>query len=209
MENSFRSLFITLKRSSIYIILFIFYSCSNIQEPDPVKQFEQYYNAVKSGDQDMWKYSEDTIRMWFDDRKGDPILLFQSKKSGGAWREWDEEMNSTSYYDTIWYDKKDHAIKGYFFENNDFYKLIGKTPNKTFRIFWLTDKNKIKELLIYWIPEENEHTSVHLEPIINWAMENHPDEIKKLYQEQKIVPSKENAIKWKMLIRRYNERIKQ
>ena len=64
-------------------------------------------------------------------------------------------------------------------------------------------KDKIEEILMYWIPEENETTSVYLKPIVNWALENYPDEIKKIYPNNQIKPSKENARLWKTIIKKY------
>ncbi|AXT20644.1 hypothetical protein D1817_12350 [Flavobacteriaceae bacterium] len=165
--------------------------------------FEQYNSALKKGDEDKWSYTSDTIKVWFDNKKGKPSLRIKGKKSTGKWKEWDEEMHSSSYYDTIWYDQRENSIKGYFYENNDFYELIGKAPTKTLRTYWLNQNNKINEILMYWIPEENTTTDQHLKPIVEWAILNDSSEIKQLYPNNRIVPSKENAKRWKNLLNKY------
>ncbi len=57
-------------------------------------------------------------------------------------------MNTSTSHNTIWFDKDQDAVKGYFYERNDFYELIGRPPNKTLRTSWFVNY-KIKEILIY------------------------------------------------------------
>ncbi len=139
-----------------------------------------------------------------EDTSGNPRLSIKGQIPIGPWKEWDEVMRSTVTYDSIWYNDSLHAVQGYFYEYNDFYTLIGKTPTKTLRTYWLNKQNKIHQLLIYWIPEENTTTSEHLGPIVEWAMRNDSGEIKALYPDGKIIPSRENSERWKALLKRYN-----
>ena len=166
--------------------------------------FINYFEASKSKSESKWQYTSDTIKVWFDSRDGKPGLRIKGAPPSGKWTEWDKEMHSTSYYDSIWYNRSEHTVQGYFYENNDFYELIGKGPTKTLRTYWLNSANKITEILIYWIPEENTTTSEHLEPIVAWASAYDSAEIAGLYPEGRIVPSKENAIRWKELLEQYN-----
>jgi hypothetical protein len=85
------------------------------------------------------------------------------------------------------------------------YKLIGKSPTKTLRTYWLDQNYKIYEILLYWIPEENTETGEHLEPIVEWALQNDSLEIQQLYPNGRIVPSSENARRWKKLLRKYHD----
>ena len=191
---------------TILTTLMIANSCDTLnQESRSLRQFHRYYTAIKEDSDNRWRFTADTVKLWFDDKDGQPTLQFKGKKSTGKWKEWDKAMNSSSKYDSIWFDTNENAVKGYFFENNDFYKLIGKSPTKTLRTYWLDENNKIQEILMYWIPEENTTTGEHLKPIIEWALKNDSVEIQQLYPNSRIVPSAENAIRWKRLLRKYHE----
>jgi hypothetical protein len=188
------------------VILIIFIGCKNSgKESVQLELFREYYAAYKAGSEDKWNFTADTVKLWFDDKNSRPILQIKGKKPAGKWKEWDEEMNATSSYDSLWFDKDEHSIKGYFQENNDFYELIGKSSTKTLQTYWLNHNNKIYEILIYWIPEENTTTGEHLKPIIEWAMENDSIEIQHLSPDNSIIPSRENARKWKKILERYHK----
>jgi len=198
--NNFRSTITTI------ITLIIVVSCNDLnKESNRLTTFNGYYAAVKSGSDEKWNFTADTVKLWFDDKKGTPILQIKGEESAGKWKEWDEEMNSISSYDSIWFDKNENSIKGYFYERNDFYDLIGKAPTKTLRTYWLNQNNKINEILMYWIPEENTTTGEHLKPILEWALVNDSTEIQQLYPDSRIAPSRENARRWKKLLQKYNE----
>ena len=190
---------------SFTFLLILLFSCNSKQQSkQAITLFANYYEALSQKSESKWLYTQDTVKQWFDEKKGDPILIIKNKKSSGKWKEWDLEMNASTYYDSIWFDKREKAVKGYFYENNDFYDLIGKGPTKTLRTFWFNDQNKLHEILIYWIPEVNTTTSQHLEPIHEWALIHHPDEIEAIYPNGRIVPSVENAKRWKVLLNEYN-----
>jgi hypothetical protein len=190
------------------IIILTFDSCRQPNtESEVLNQFNNYYSAVKSRSEDKWNFMTDTVKLWFDEKTGDPILQTRNNQKQGPWAEWDKEMNASSFYDSIWYDKTKQTVQGYFYENNDFYEMIGKSPTKTLRTYWINENNKINEILIYWIPEENTTSSEHLGPIVDWAMKNDSLEIQTLYPEGNIIPSKENAKRWKLLLTKYKESI--
>lgn len=197
MQDSF-------KNSLLIITLIGAVSC-NKQRNDGLKLFADYYSAVKENSDKQWNYTSDTVKLWFDEKSGEPILQIKGDKSTGKWKEWDIELNSTSSYDSLWLDQENNVIMGYFYENNDFYELIGKAPTKTLRTYWLNEQTKINEILIYWIPDDNTTTSKHLKPIKEWALENDSIEINQLYPDNTIIPSRENARRWKKLLNNYNE----
>jgi hypothetical protein len=199
-------------RNAIMRTLFVGFSllvlgnCTKVyEETRYLEHFRDYYSASKSGSLNKWNFTTDTVKVWFDKKSGDPSLQIKGKQKTGKWSEWDKEMNSSSNYDSIWFDDHENAVKGYFFENNDFYELIGKEPTKTERTFWFDQNRKIKEILIYWIPEENTTTAEHLKPIVEWAMENDSLEIQQLYPDGNFIPSAQNAIRWKDLLKSYRD----
>ena len=187
-------------------IIALLAACNSGQEQDdPLTNFRNYYSAVKEDPEIKWHYTTDTVKLWFDNKEGQPALQVKGKSSTGKWKEWDSVMNATARYDSIWYDNDEKAIKGFFYEDNDFYQLIGKSPTKTSQTYWLDEDNKIKEVLIYWIPEENTSTAEHLKPIVDWAFQYDSAAISALYPNGQIVPSKENAIRWKELLEKYKK----
>jgi hypothetical protein len=191
----------------LLLLLVLGLSC-NMQEKgtDEIDAFTAYFLASKENPEHKWEYTADTVNIWFDDKKGAPSQRIKGQKTSGKWQAWDEEMHSSSRYDSLWYDPSEHAVKGFFYENNDFYKLLGKSPTKTLRTYWFNRVNKIHKILIYWIPEENTTTSEHLKPVVEWALKVDSLEISELYPDGRIVPTRENAVRWKALLTQYNER---
>ena len=197
------------KTKSIFIftlLCFLLFNCIKTDEKNVfIDSFHKYTLAKKHNPSSKWKFTTDTVKLWFDNKKGNPLLQIKGEKSTSPWKAWDEEMHSETDYDSIWFDNDENAIKGYFYENNDFYSLIGKPPTKTLRTYWFNNENKIEEILMYWIPEENKTSSVYLKPILDWAHINYPNEIKNIYPNNEIKPSKENARIWKTIIKKYYE----
>ncbi|MEQ9591099.1 MAG: hypothetical protein RLN86_00795 [Cyclobacteriaceae bacterium] len=194
-------------RSLVHIMLasILYYSCtsSNNSSNRRLEYVKQYLRTAVSQSDLKWQFTTDTIRVWFDDRNGKPNLNYKNKELS-KWAEWDVVMNSTTSYDSLWYDQESQTVQGHFYEYNDFYKLIGRPPNKTLRTYWFDDQDKIKEILIYWIPEDNKTSDEFLPPIIEWAEKYYPVEINELYTNQEIKPSTQNAIRWKTLLEKFH-----
>lgn len=165
-----------------------------------INNFKEYYELASINSEDKWAFMNDTVKWYFKENKDNPTYLYKGKKKTGPWAEWDKAMNPKYSYDTIWFNNNENAIEGFFFENNDFYDLIGKGPTKTHQTFWLDENDKIKEIMVYWIPEENTHTSEYLEPVQKWALEKDSTLIEEIYPDGNIAPSKQNAVKWKKLL---------
>lgn len=183
-----------------------FLGCKTLdKETEPIKIVKDYQTALRQNSDEILKYTTDTVKLWFDDKNGQPTLIIKGTKSNGKWREWDEEMQSESNYDSLWFDRNENAVQGYFFENNDFYKLIGKPPTKTLRTYWLTEENKIKEIQIFWLPQENIPTDEYLKPVLEWAKWNASGEINHLYENGNLIPSRENARRWKRLLKGFKK----
>ena len=86
-------------------------SCSGSDKgSDPLNSFQQYFALASNDSDDKWNYTADTVRVWFDEKEGDPVLRIKGQGSTGPWKEWDEEMHANSSYDSIWFDKDQHAI---------------------------------------------------------------------------------------------------
>lgn len=166
--------------------------------------FRAYFEAVASGSATRWDHSADTVRLWHDDKTGEPVLQVRGTAPAGPWKEWDVAMNARSGYDSLWFEPATNAVRGTFYEHNDFYGLIGKGPTRTLRTYAFNEAGKIAEIVIYWIPEANTTTAEHLKPVVAWALEHDSLEISQLYPGGRLVPSAENARRWKELLTRYH-----
>ncbi len=187
----------------IFIIAICLVGCNrNKPSEERIQFFRNYYDAVKNKSDSKWNYTSDTLFIWFDNKGSKPNISIKGTPSKRKWSGWDSVMNSKTYYDSLWFDEHQDAIKGYFYERNDFYDLIGRPPNKTLRTYWFAN-HKIKEILIYWIPEENESSDLFLPPILEWAKQFYPEEINYLYANETIEPSIQNAVRWKVLLKKY------
>lgn len=197
-----------IRRISIVMALTtIFSSCNTADKKNELLiLFDKYHKASEQSVDGKWNYTTDTVKVWFDNKDNKPLLKIKGMESAGQWKEWDNEMNSKMTYDSLWFDEEDNAVKGYFYENNDFYRLIKKPPTKTLRTYWFNSADQIDEILIYWIPNENTPTEEFLRPIQEWALKYDSQEIQELYPDETIVPSRENAMRWKILLQEYNSK---
>jgi len=77
-------------------------SCQNEKE-EKIRTFVKYYEASKGSDREaIWEYAAETVRVWFESKENEPSLRYQGKPKS-KWGEWDEVMNATSNYDSIWF----------------------------------------------------------------------------------------------------------
>lgn len=193
--------------STTLFLFSLLVGCSSKNEStDVLESFNLYYKADNAKSESRWEYTSDTIRVWYAKDDPTPDLKYKGQQND-AWQDWDDAMNSISYYDTIWYNSELHAIEGYFNENNDFYVLLGAAPNKTFRTYTLNSENKITDIHYEKISVENTLNNGHMAPVYQWALQNEPQEIAEIFPGNKLVPSTENAIRWKKLIIRYREQL--
>ena len=122
------------------LCVFLFNCKKANREKTLIDSFHKYASTLKNNPEGKWNFTTDTVKLWFDDKNGNPILQIKGKKSTSPWKAWDEEMHSSTDYDSIWFDKNENTVKGYFYENNDFYSLIGKPPTKTLRTYWFDNE---------------------------------------------------------------------
>ncbi|HKK11803.1 MAG TPA: hypothetical protein VJ945_03165 [Flavobacteriaceae bacterium] len=189
----------------ILLVLSFTLGCNKAKsEADILNAFKDYFEAVKTKSDAQWNYTVDTVKVWFEKADMVPSLKYKGEKMS-KWGEWDKVMNSKSYYDSIWYNKRLHAVQGYFFEDNDFYDLIGASPNKTLRTYSLNEEDKITDLLYERQRTENAISDAQIDPIYEWALKNDSLEITELYPKKQFVPSAKNALRWKTLIKKYKE----
>jgi hypothetical protein len=186
------------------LLLQIFVGCASKTKSDELLDtFNAYYEAENANSDSKWTYVNDTLHVWYAKDDPSPDLKYKGQPND-AWEDWDIAMNSKSYYDTIWYNDSLHAIQGYFYEDNDFYKLLGASPNKTLRTYTFNAANKLTDILYERISEANTLSNKHMDPVYLWALKNEPQEIAEIFPKTRLVPSTENAIRWKKLLEKYH-----
>ena len=194
-----------MKKILLFAALILAFSCRvENNSSNLVIQLQNYLEAKAAKDNSHWQYLADTVYTWFDKKTGAGNIQLKGVPASGIWTGWDQEMNAYIKYDSLIPDDETHSVSGIFYEFNDFYSLIGKGPTKTKRTYWFDEENLIKEILIVWDPS-NTMTAVHLKPVVEWVLRNDSIEIQELYPNGEIIPSAENARKWKVLLDKYNK----
>lgn len=195
-----------MKPQLIFVIcLLLSLGCRNSNyEQQALSNFQEYYKLVIARDEGQWEYTVDTVLVYFEKDDPDPSKRYRGQ-TVSKWGEWDKEMNAMTHYDTLWFSSQENAVKGYFYENNDFYELIGASPNKTLRTYAMDDEGKIKSILFEWQEVENAISDAHMDPIYTWALKHDSLEIMELYPNKEFVPSTKNAKRWRKLLGKYRE----
>ena len=155
-----------------------------------------YREARKAHDtQRIAGYLAEESRIWFDKKDGPGTLR---KASGdGPWAEWDREMKSTST--THEYKVNGNELVTVVSETNDYFKLLDRKPTPYQITYWFDDDERIEGMLISSLPKEPK-TKGRYDQFKKWADEHHPRVLDELQPEGKIIPSKENAIRWRKLL---------
>ncbi len=189
--------------SVLIVVMMLGCKSEHTNTGDQLKIFDQYYKAENADKESKWDYISDTLKVWFSEDDPVPDLRYRGEQKDG-WDEWDIVMNSKSHYDSIWYNNKINAVQGVFYEDNDFYRLLGASANKTLRTYSFNTSNKITDLRYETITEQNTLSKRHMEPVYRWALVNEPQEIAQIFPQNKLVPSTENAVRWKNLIKKFH-----
>ncbi|MEE8154431.1 MAG: DUF1573 domain-containing protein [Phycisphaerales bacterium] len=160
-----------------------------------------YREARKARDAErIADFLADESRIWFDKKEGPGTLR---KASGdGPWAEWDREMKSTGT--THEYSVNGNELLTVVSETNDYYKLLDRKPTPYQITYWFDDDERIEGMLVSSLPKEPE-TKGRYDQFKAWADEQHPGVLDELQPEGKIIPSKENAIRWRKLLIEWRE----
>ncbi len=155
-----------------------------------------YREARKAHDtQRIASYLADESRIWFDKKEGPGELR---KASGdGPWAEWDREMKSTST--THEYEVNGNELVTVVSETNDYFKLLDRKATPYLITYWFDADERIEGMLVSSLPKEPK-TNGRFEEFKAWADEHHPGVLDELQPDGRIIPSKENAIRWRELL---------
>ena len=115
----------------------------------------------------------------------------------GPWAEWDREMKSTST--THEYTVNSNELVTVVSETNDYFKLLDRKSMPYLITYWFDEDERIEGMLISSLPKEPKNKG-RFEEFKAWADEHHPGVLDELEPEGRIIPSKENAIRWRELL---------
>lgn len=155
-----------------------------------------YREARKAHDTErIAGYLAEESRIWFDKKEGPGTL--RTSTGDGPWAQWDREMKSTST--THEYEVNGNALVTVVSETNDYFKLLDRKPTPYQITYWFDDDERIEGMLVSSLPKEPK-TKGRYDEFKKWADEHHPRVLDELQPEGKIIPSKENAKRWRELL---------
>ncbi len=160
-----------------------------------------YREARKAHDtQRIAGYLAEESRIWFDTREGPGTL--RTSTGDGPWAQWDREMKSASTIHE--YEVIGNELVAMVSETNDYFKLLDRKPTPYQITYWFDDDERIEGMLVSSLPKKAE-TKGRFEEFKKWADDHHPGILDELQPEGKIIPSKENAIRWRELLIEWRE----
>ncbi|MEE9131708.1 MAG: DUF1573 domain-containing protein [Phycisphaerales bacterium] len=162
-----------------------------------------YREARKAHDtQRIAGYLADESRIWFDKKEGPGTV--RTSTGDGPWAQWDREMKSTST--THEYEVNGNELVTVVSETNDYFRLLDRKPTPYQITYWFDDDERIEGMLVSSLPKEPKNKGRYDE-FKKWADEHHPGVLDELQPEGKIIPSKENAIRWRKLLIEWREAV--
>ncbi|MCZ6542832.1 MAG: DUF1573 domain-containing protein [Planctomycetota bacterium] len=160
-----------------------------------------YRAARKAHDRELIsQYLADESRIWFDKKEGPGTM--RTSTGDGPWAQWDRQMKSTST--THAYEVNGNELVTVVIETNDYFRLLDRTPRPYQITYWFDDDERIEGMLVSSLPKEPK-TNGRYDQFKAWTDEQHPGVLDELQPEGKIIPSKENAIRWRELLIEWRE----
>ena len=162
-----------------------------------------YREARQSHDMErIAGYLADESRIWFDKKEGPGTL--RASTGDGPWAERDREMKSTST--THEYEVNGNELVTVVSETNDYFKLLDRKPMANQITYWFDDDERIEGMLVSSLPKEPK-TKGRKDQFKKWADEHHPGVLDELEPDGRIIPSKENAKRWRKLLIEWREAV--
>lgn len=169
---------------------------------DPVATVEGYCAASDAHDTDkMWEYLADDSRIWFDRKEG-PGRKRSRNTGKGPWAQWDDYFNASSTHVGDWTAGAD-SVSGVFEEINDFYRLCERGPSRLRITYYLDDDGRISGTLV----QRLSGSAGRYDEAEAWIQEHYPQDHARLVVDGDIVPSLENAQRWKVLLAQWRESV--
>ena len=162
-----------------------------------VRRLDAYRAAKKRGDYDTAaKYLDADARIWFEKKEGPGHPL---RAKGGPWADWDRFFKAKSTRKDV--RVIDGTVTYISREMNDYYSLLDRVSTPARVTYYFDDDRLITGMLYAGLG--------HTRPpdrkaeFVAWANEHYPGELERLEPDDRIVPTLENAKRWKQLLVRW------
>lgn len=143
-------------------------------------------------------------RIWFGERKGAGSLRTLDGK--GPWAEWDDAFKSRLRYESHSIDG--NAITFVVRELNDYMSMLDRLPGRYTITYWFDADDRIEGTLIGRLPQsEAAKQADRLPEFLTWADADYAEDILELMPEGRIEPGRENAIRWRALLKAWRASI--
>lgn len=159
-----------------------------------VRRLDTYRAAKKRGDYDIAaKYLASDARIWFEKKEGPGHPL---RAKGGPWADWDRFFRAKSTRKDV--RVVDGTVTYISRETNDFYRLLDRVSTPARVTYYFDDDRLITGMLYAGLGHKRPPD--RKPEFVAWANQHHPGEIDRLEPNDKIVPTLENAKRWKQLL---------
>jgi hypothetical protein len=152
--------------------------------------------------QDRALYMSDDFRFFFDEKIGEG----EDKQTWlSDFSNWDEPLHprvviNRYFPNKVLWETVKNTWTLYVVESNDLSKAIGFPGWDAKLQVTFTRRNKIKEILLMPSNKNEASYKTYLKPAVDWLTVHYPDELKKVYDNGKLVKTRESALKWMELL---------
>ncbi len=155
------------------------------REVDPAAAAKEFYAADS--------------RIWYEKKEGRGRQ--RGPEGTGPWAVWDKYFRGET-------SPQEHRVEGrtvtlIILENNEFYRLIEQSPKRVNITYYFDENDRVAGTLV----ASGETSPNRFEEAVAWAREHHPEEVQALMPEGRIVPSLENARRWRRLLNAWRETV--
>ena len=117
---------------------------------------------------------------------------------------WDKGVNGRVSYKHLVVEGD--SIRGLFTEQNDFFKLVGIDELRA-KITYTFDKSGLIVEQFYTPLPDQPSFQEKMQPVIEWARENRPDEITEIYHQNQLQFNQEMGERWVALLKEWQKTI--
>ncbi len=161
-------------------------------------QFEGYIQAVNDHDIDrVMGFLADDFQLHFTEYE-----MTLSKAQMRDVLGWDKGVNGKVSYDQL--KMEADSITGIFTERNEFFKLLGIDSLRA-EVKYRFDNSGLISVQTYRALPDQPSFQNELEPAVEWARKNRPDEIAEIYPQDQINFNEEMGRRWVALLKEWRQ----
>ncbi|NIV95051.1 hypothetical protein GWN42_20230 [candidate division KSB1 bacterium] len=173
--------------------------CSKNNEREKMrKQFDDYFKALNEHEiEKILSFLSDDFQLHFTEYD------FKIDKNGLVdVLGWDKGVNGVVSYENL--EVAGDCIKGIFTERNEFFKLLDIQELKA-TITYKFDNSRLIVKQIYAPLPNQPSFQENMQPAIDWASTNRPDELNEIYPDNQMQFNQEMAERWVALLKEWRK----